>query len=223
MKSRPVSWYRSECRHRRRGRAVSSEYPGGIIGIGSGVQGDRTSGRRWKRIAVRVSAWLSGIVLLIALAGVPIFVLPPSDETDGVDAVLVLGPPTGNRIDRAYEISAANGQAPIVISIAPDGQHSMEETGACRRIGVECLIPDTFTTKGEAELLNQLSAVHGWRTVAVITESPHVLRARYIFDRCYDGDARVVSVLYSGWILGWVFQYGYQTGAFVKAALTDCA
>lgn len=179
--------------------------------------------RRWPARLAVVSGWLAGIMVVVAVAGVPVYVYPPSDSTDGVDAVLVLGPPTGNRIDRAREISDQNGGAPIIVSVSPRGQHSAERTRACRSVDVECLIPDPFTTKGEAELLDELAAGRGWRSAAVVTEAPQVLRARYVFDRCSGLDTRVVSVPYSGQFFGLVHQYGYQTAAFVKALSTKCA
>lgn len=179
--------------------------------------------RRWPARLAVVSAWLAGTMVIVAAAGIPVYVYPPSDSTYGVDAVLVLGPPTGNRIDRAREISDQNGDAPIIVSVSPRGQHSTERTRACRSADVECLIPDPFTTKGEAELLSELAVAHGWGSAAVVTEAPQVLRARYVFDRCSGLDTSVVSVPYSGSFFGLVYQYGYQTAAFAKAFTTGCA
>ena len=179
-------------------------------------------GRRPRRLAM-AAAWLGGIVVIVAVAGIPVYIYPPSDSTYGVDAVLVLGPPTGNRIDRAREISDQNGGASIIVSVSPRGQHSSERTKACRSADVECLIPDPFTTKGEAELLSELAAEYGWGSAAVVTEAPQVLRARYVFDRCSRLDTSVVSVPYSGSFFGLVYQYGYQTAAFAKAFTTGCA
>lgn len=179
--------------------------------------------RRWQARLAVVVAWLAGIIVIVAVVGLPVYVYPPSDSTDGIDAVLVLGPPTGNRIDRAREISDQNGGAPIIVSVSPRGQHSAERTKACRSAEVECLIPDPFTTKGEAKLLGELAAERGWQSAAVVTEAPQVLRARYVFDRCLDLASSVVSVPYSGGFFGVVHQYGYQTAAFVKAVATRCA
>ena len=179
--------------------------------------------RTWRARLAVVAAWFAGILVIIAIAGVPVYVYPPSDPTDRIDAVLVLGPPTGNRIERALEISAQNGGAPVIVSVSPRGQHSVERTRACRSADVECHIPDPFTTKGEAQLLGALAAERGWRSAAVVTEAPQVLRARYIFDRCLDLTTSVVSVPYSGPFFGLVHQYGYQTAAFVKAFATKCA
>lgn len=179
--------------------------------------------RRLRRRVVISVAWLVGLVVVIALAGLPVYVYPPSDPADGVDAVLVLGPPTVVRTDRAREISKQNGGVPIVVSVSPSGEYSALGTQVCRSIDVECRTPEPFTTKGEAKLLGILADERGWTSVAVVTEAPHVMRARYIFDRCLAIETQVVSVPYTGPFFGVVHQYGYQTAAFLKAFSTKCA
>ncbi len=76
-----------------------------------------------------------------------------------------------------------------------------------------------FTTRGEARLLQQEMAAHGWRTATVITTTPHVLRARVLMDRCVPSGVNVVGRAIRLRPLDWAHQYLYQTGAFVKVLL----
>lgn len=59
--------------------------------------------------------------------------------------------------------------------------------------------------------------------VVVVTFKPHVARARYILERCYDGDVAVIGVDQDLTLWDWAYQYVYQTAAFVKAAFSPCS
>ncbi len=58
----------------------------------------------------------------------------------------------------------------------------------------------------------------GWSSATVITFTPHVTRARVIFERCFAGDLLMVPDTDPLSFEQWVEQYVYQTAAFVKVA-----
>lgn len=186
--------------------------------------GDRTAllPRRLRR-----SALAAGILAVaIALAGLPLYVFPPTAEPAPADLVYVIGPPVHTRTDLQARL-LDEGLAPRgLISVPPpDGAApaSASDIPACQDPRIACLTPEPFTTAGEALLLKGYAADQGVERTIVITFTPHVARTRYIFDTCYPGDVTVVAVDPQLTPWEWAYQYAYQTGAFVKAVLAPCA
>ncbi|MFF0816101.1 hypothetical protein ACFYVR_13255 [Rhodococcus sp. NPDC003318] len=86
-------------------------------------------------------------------------------------------------------------------------------------VEVDCFVPDPPTTLGEGRELRRRAEQFGWRQVIVVTFTPHISRARFILDRCFDGALIMVASPAEMSLPGWIFEYGYQTAGFVKAAL----
>jgi hypothetical protein len=61
------------------------------------------------------------------------------------------------------------------------------------RLDLHCFVPDPPTTKGEGRELRRLASQYGWRTVIVVTFRPHISRARFILEHCFDGDLVMVA------------------------------
>ena len=80
-------------------------------------------------------------------------------------------------------------------------------------------MPDPSTTKGEGRTLRQLADENGWRTVIVVTFTPHVSRARFILAQCFDGALIMAASPGPTSALSWAFQYLYQTAGYVRALL----
>jgi len=163
----------------------------------------------------------------VAVLGAPFYAFPAHDEPREVDAVYVIGPPTGPRIELAERMIADGLADELVISLAEWPQERERWTAAAaacdapRDYPVHCEQPDPFTTRGEARWMRELIDQEGWDSVAVITVTPHLTRTRVIMERCWDGD---LSYLDSGeslapWV--WAYQYLYQTLAFVKVWMED--
>ena len=74
-----------------------------------------------------------------------------------------------------------------------------------------CFVPDPPTTKGEGRELRRLAARDGWRTVIVVTFRPHISRARFILERCFDGDLIMVASPGRISLPRWASEYVYQT------------
>lgn len=173
-------------------------------------------------------AALTGVVAL-GLLGLPLYVFPPVDSVpDRVDVVYVIGPATPQRMALAREIVDAGAADHLLISLSPENlarSGSIERFSDCNQPGgeVTCISPLPFTTGGEAGALARLAAERGWDSATVITFTPHVLRARTIMRACVDGSVKVLDSRERVPLDRWIYQYLYQTGAFVKLALApDC-
>lgn len=176
--------------------------------------------RRWGIAALAAA-------VLVTLAGIPLYVLPATDEPGPVDVIYVIGPPTDARIDVAMDMMAQGHAQALMVSLDPaeSGEYP-QAASACAQDGdtrlpqdatVLCARPDPFTTRGEARELEAQMAEHGWDSAAVITFTPHVSRARMIMDRCATGD---VSMVDSGESLDpwyWAYHYAYQSAGYAKA------
>jgi uncharacterized SAM-binding protein YcdF (DUF218 family) len=84
---------------------------------------------------------------------------------------------------------------------------------------LRCVIPDPPTTKGEAQELHRLAADYGWHTVIAVTSRPHIARARFILERCFDGNLAMVESPAHLSVPGWAYQYIYQTAGYARAVL----
>jgi hypothetical protein len=172
--------------------------------------------RRWRF----VRRWLVSLcVLLIAavMAGLPVYVRPQIDRLRHADAILVLG---GRDYDR-YPFGIGLGEqgwAPIVV-LSIDRWR----TGFCApqhpHLDLRCFIPEPPTTKGEAQELHRLAANYGWRTIIVVTSRPHISRARFILEQCFDGNLVMVESPAHLSALGWAYQYIYQTAGYARVVL----
>ena len=64
-----------------------------------------------------------------------------------------------------------------------------------------------------------MAAQYGWRTVIVVTFRPHISRARFILEHCFDGELVMVASPAHISLLSWAYQYVYQTAGYLRAAL----
>lgn len=85
---------------------------------------------------------------------------------------------------------------------------------------VECVLPEPYTTRGEARVLGEQVLGHGWSRVAVLTSAPHAARARMLVERCTDAEVLVWTVGNEPrGVRGWGSAFVYQSAAWVKAQL----
>ncbi|KAA9107769.1 YdcF family protein [Microbacterium rhizomatis] len=162
-------------------------------------------------------------VVLIALAGLPLYVFPPAETAEKADLIYVIGPPSPARIALEEAMRHDGIADAALISVSPPGDRkSAADLAVCTDLAVTCESPLPFTTKGETAMLAAYAADHDVQTVIVITFTPHVARTRYIFDKCYPGKVTVVGIDEHLTLSAWAYQYLYQSTAFVKAALTPC-
>jgi hypothetical protein len=166
--------------------------------------------------------------LLIAavIGGLPVYVRPQIDRLRHADAIFILGGYGDLRYSFGLELGI-QGWAPNVVVSNPRGKDDPWLTDYCatRHTGfdLKCFTPDPPTTKGEGRELHRLASQFGWRTVIVVTFRPQISRARFILERCFNGD--LVMVASPDYLPAhrWVFEYGYQTAGYARAVLQpDC-
>lgn len=179
---------------------------------------------RWRRRAATAGLTIVGIVAAIVIAGLPLYVLPPAASVDRADLIYVIGPPTPPRIELAERLEAEGVSEALLVSVSPThGGFPASAVAPCVDGTATCEIPKPYTTKGEALLLTEYAAEHEVASTVVITFTPHVARTRYIFDKCFDGEVTVVGVDQRMNLGDWIYQYAYQSAAFVKAWVTPCS
>ena len=173
--------------------------------------------RRVRRRTAIVIGSLVGTAVLVVLAGLPVYVFPAVDAPQHTDVVMVLGNSTPSRVALAERLVAEGYSDTLVIS-----RFNQQRLPVCDEpqvFTVYCFTPDPFTTQGEARYLGELAAAKGWSSATVITFTPHITRARLIVSRCFTGKLDMVADTTPLSIGYWAYQYLYQTGGFIKAAL----
>jgi len=174
--------------------------------------------RRYRRFVASVC------VLLIAtlVGGLPVYVRPQVDALRHADAILILGGADYSRYPFGFDLGS-KGWAPKVVVSNPNGSHDPWLTNYCATphpgLDLHCFVPDPPTTKGEGRELRRLAARYGWRTVIVVTFRPHISRARFILERCFDGDLIMVASPTRLSLPGWAYQYVAQTLGYLRAAV----
>ncbi|GAA1510479.1 uncharacterized SAM-binding protein YcdF (DUF218 family) [Agromyces terreus] len=183
---------------------------------------------RRRRFLIALGAVLAAI-LLVAGLGAPIYVFPPQAAVpERADAVFILGPARAERFELARQLIDDGVTDRMVVSVPADVLESPRETGRYRNCNipggdVTCVDAEPSTTRGEAQLLAALADEQGWNSVIVITRTPHIIRTRVLFDRCFDGDLAVLDSREPITLAGWMREYAYQTAAFAKVlTTTDC-
>jgi uncharacterized SAM-binding protein YcdF (DUF218 family) len=178
----------------------------------------------WHRPRIRrllVSACL--LLTTAVIGGVPVYVRPQVDPLRHADAILVLGGYGYQRYPLALRLGD-EGWAPTVVVSNPNGPrdpwlHNLCTTPPHLRFHLRCVDPDPATTKGEAQELRRLATANGWRTVIVVTFRPHISRARFILEKCYDGDLVMAASPAHISAVRWAFEYVYQTAGYIRAVL----
>ena len=157
---------------------------------------------------------------LIVLVGLPLYVFPPVDEPTSSDMAYVLGPPMDARLELAERLRDQGIVERIAVSVQASGGQTADDIALCREEGVMCAVADPFTTRGEVLLMQEMAGETP--SLIVITSTPHVARARFLFAKCYPGEVEVIGVGRPETLAGWTSQYVYQSLAFVKAFAQPC-
>lgn len=188
--------------------------------MGKSTPVSKTPRSKLFRVSVRTVGAALAVCIAFALIGVPIYVFPAVDAPQRADYIYVLGPPTVQRVEMSEQLRKQGVADKILVSVPTSGAQSKEEAFICRMEYVICAHPDPATTKGEIAMAEEL--IDG-ASIVIITFRPHVARTRFVFDKCYSGDFEVVASPETLSLSSWIYQYTYQTAAFVKASLTSCA
>lgn len=169
-----------------------------------------------------MTVWFVAVVVGIVAAGYPVYVRPRTDPLQHADAILVLGGAHYGRYPFGLGLGA-EGWAPTVVVSNPNGTKDPWLTEICatpqQHYELFCFAPDPPTTKGEGRELDRLAAEHGWRKVIVVTFRPHLSRARFILQRCFDGELIMVASPGQISLRRWTAEYLYQTAGYLRALL----
>ena len=138
--------------------------------------------------------WLvAGLVSGVATVG--LFITPARSEPVPADAVVVLAGGSGERIERGLDLIRRGYAGVLVVSTGTGGAADAVDCDTSPAEGqptVICVAPPSDNTRGEAQMVADLAAEHGWSRVLVVTSTYHVTRSRWIFERCVD--AEVVAI-----------------------------
>lgn len=172
---------------------------------------------------VRGVVGLAVVVAVGAAALWPVYVRPRVDVPAAADAILVLGGAHDGREALGLRL-AREGYAPRVLFSNPY-EYSSVMNRICHggyRVEVICFDPDPRTTRGEGRELARRARAEGWTRVIVVTFTPHISRARYILEKCWDGELLFVDPQPNLSPPRWAYDYLYQSAAYVKAFFEDC-
>jgi uncharacterized SAM-binding protein YcdF (DUF218 family) len=147
----------------------------------------------WRRRVLHVvttGLLLAGIVASALAASV---MWPVTDHAGHADALVVLSGDHGERLARAKQLLAA-GVAPVLVLVGtPDSVENLDMCQGDSKYTVVCLRPDPDSTRAEAAATAQLARSRHWKTLTVVTSTPHVSRTRLLFSRCWSGSLDVVG------------------------------
>jgi uncharacterized SAM-binding protein YcdF (DUF218 family) len=183
------------------------------------LSGGGSRRRRWVR---RFMASACLLLTAAVIGGLPVYVRPQIDRLRHADAIFILGGYGDLRYSFGLELGM-QGWAPNVVVSNPRGKDDPWLTDYCatRHPGfdLDCFFPDPPTTKGEGRELHRLASQYGWRTVIVVTFRPHISRARFILEHCFDGDLVMVASPDHLPAPRWVYEFVYQTAGYARAVL----
>lgn len=168
---------------------------------------------------VRVMIALVAMVSVFVAALWPVYVRPRVEQPRTVDAIVVLGGAHDGREELGLRLGRA-GYAPLVVFSNPYVESPMLSR-ICHggySFQVECFRPEPPTTRGEAAYI----AGRGWRSIMVVTFTPHISRARYIIQKCFDGELAMIDVAPELSAARWAFNYLYQSAGYTRALFETC-
>ena len=183
---------------------------------------ERTSRRRRRRTWVALSVICVLIASCFALS-FKAYKYPQTDPLRHADAIVVLGGTAYARFDLGLKL-AEQGYAPYLLISQSTGAGDPKMDKYCHghfTFTVKCFIPSPWTTEGEAKEIRADADQYGWKHIIVITFTPHVSRARYIVEKCFDGDITMVASPAASGFSFWTWMFIRQSGGYLKAFLTS--
>jgi uncharacterized SAM-binding protein YcdF (DUF218 family) len=93
--------------------------------------------------------------------------------------------------------------------------------GRVGRTRVVCFLADPFSTRGEARAVARLARWRHWSSIAVVTSTFHLTRAKLLFDRCYDGRTAWIGSSAPWWKLP--EEWASETGKLAVQLTTERA
>ncbi|RDI46325.1 YdcF family protein [Nocardia mexicana] len=166
---------------------------------------------------------LAALIGALAAAGLPVYVHPQTDPLRPADAIVVLGGTAYERFDIGLDL-ARRGLAPELLISRSTGADDSVMDRYCDGgypFHVDCFVPDPWTTQGEAQEIARRAQRFGWRHLIVITNVPHVSRARYIVGKCFPGELTMVASPAESGLRYWAWMYVRQSASYVRAFFSN--
>ena len=137
---------------------------------------------------------LAAVVVLWLVATAYLFVWPDDDPVGPADALVVLGPGQHDeRLHKAAELMRKQVARALVVSEPKAKRGWVKLRAWCSDGRAICFRARPFTTRGEAREVARLAERHNWHSLIVVTSRYHVVRARLLYRRCFNGPVMVVG------------------------------
>ena len=169
----------------------------------------------------RRHTWLIAVAIILALMlswlafCFVTFSHPTLDQPTKADAIVVLGQPDLAALAKAQQL-IDDGIADQLVLAIPHGA-SPQCADPPDGVTVHCFVPDPSTTQGDARGIGKLAREYEWTDLVVITWTSHISRSRMLIERCFAGELQMTDYPRRMSVTGWLAEYAYQSGAFVKA------
>ncbi len=154
---------------------------------------------------IAVISWLVLIPVLLLIIFIFIGVLFPKEaKVQTVDAVIVLGGGSGERLKTGLDIINAGFSNTLVLNKGVNWTSSAgrEVSEICKAGLINsqkeliCMVAHPDSTKGEAMTFSALASARGWNRIGVVTNSYHSTRSRIWFERCFAGEVDMIVAPY---------------------------
>lgn len=160
--------------------------------------------------------WFTACLLLFGLNSAA----PP---TSPVDAVIVLGGSSDERLPVAQRFAADAG-APVLVVSWTDTPGNISADALCREAffpnaSLVCFRPAGLDTRGEADVIGKLAKANGWTSIAVVTSSYHVPRAETLIEQCAGVEVHMVASKPKLDSMEWLRRFVIETGGLLDAIL----
>jgi uncharacterized SAM-binding protein YcdF (DUF218 family) len=161
-----------------------------------------------RRLLKYLSVGGLGLFVLWFAASLQLFCLVSTPAPPTVDAVIVLGGRSDERLSPAQDLAAAQalatqtqagqGTGPVLVLSWTDTPGNASIDSLCNEASFPqqsllCFRPEGMDTRGEATAVGKLVKANGWHSVAVVTSSYHVLRAGTLMRQCTSADVHMVA------------------------------
>jgi uncharacterized SAM-binding protein YcdF (DUF218 family) len=163
-----------------------------------------------------LALWLTACLLLFCLNW-------PESPARSVDAVVVLGGSSDERLPVAQRFAADAG-APVLVVSWTDTPGNISADALCRDASLPsaslvCFRPAGMDTRSEAEAIGKLVEANGWTSVAVVTSSYHVPRAGTLIRQCTHATVSMVPSKPDLDSLQWLRRFVIETGGLIDVNL----
>lgn len=167
------------------------------------------------------AVWFTACLLLFCLNS-------PASPASPVDAVIVLGGSSEERLPVAQSLTADAGEPVLVVSWT-DTPGNASADDLCREASfpsswLVCFRPVGMDTRGEADVIGKLVAANGWTSIAVVTSSYHLPRSETLIQQCTDAKVNMVASQPDLDSFEWLRRFVIETGGLIDVNLNpECA